>query len=133
MVETDAGKLQQILFNFLSNAIKFTPPDGEITVSADRVTRQDNSLGVRLAVADSGPGIPEDMRDMIFEKFRQLDASHTREHQGTGLGLAICRELAQMLGATVSVVSEPGRGATFFVDLPLAYRVPQPQPLMGEE
>jgi len=132
MIETDPGKLQQILYNFMSNAIKFTPPGGMVTLSADRVTRQDNSLGVRIAVADTGPGIPEDMRDMIFDKFRQLDASHTREYQGTGLGLAICRELAQMLGAHVSVVSEPGRGATFFVDLPLAYRVEQAQPLMGE-
>jgi len=131
MIETDPGKLQQILYNFLSNAVKFTPEGGTITVSADRVTRQDNSLGVRLAVADTGPGIPEDMQDVIFEKFRQIDAGHTREHTGTGLGLAICRELAQMLDATVSFVSEPGRGATFFVDLPLVYARDEPQPLMA--
>ncbi|MHC4992931.1 MAG: sensor histidine kinase, partial [Planctomycetota bacterium] len=102
LIETDPGKLQQILFNFLSNAIKFTTAGGAVTVSADRVTRQDNSLGVRLAVSDNGPGIPEDMQDVIFEKFRQIDSSHTREHPGTGLGLAICKELAEMLGATVS-------------------------------
>jgi signal transduction histidine kinase len=131
LVESDPGKLQQILYNFLSNAIKFTPPGGSITLSADRVTRQDNSLGVRLAVADTGPGIPEDMMDAIFEKFRQIDAGHTREHAGTGLGLAICRELAEMLGATVSFVSDPGRGATFFVDLPLAHQPDEAQPLMG--
>ena len=92
---------------------------------------QDNALGVRIAVADTGPGIPEDMQDIIFEKFRQADAGHTREHRGTGLGLAICRELAKLLGATVSFVSEPGRGATFFVDLPLAHQPEQPQPLMA--
>jgi two-component system sensor histidine kinase BarA len=131
VIETDPGKLQQIIYNFLSNAIKFTPEGGTITISADRVTRQDNSLGVRLAVADTGAGIPEDMQDVIFEKFRQIDAGHTREHAGTGLGLAICRELAQMLGATVSFVSEPGRGATFFVDLPLVYQPDEPQPLMA--
>jgi two-component system sensor histidine kinase BarA len=131
VIETDPGKLQQILYNFLSNAVKFTPEGGTITVSADRVTRQDNSLGVRLAVADTGPGIPEDMQDVIFEKFRQIDAGHTREHTGTGLGLAICRELAQMLDASVSFVSEPGRGATFFVDLPLVYARDEPQPLMA--
>jgi two-component system sensor histidine kinase BarA len=130
-IETDPGKLQQILYNFLSNAIKFTPNGGTVTISADRVTRQDNSAGVRLAVADTGPGIPYDMQDVIFEKFRQIDASHTREHAGTGLGLAICRELAQMLGATVSFVSEPGRGATFFVDLPLVHQPAAPQPLMS--
>jgi len=82
-------------------------------------------------VADTGPGIPEDMQDVIFEKFRQVDAGHTREHTGTGLGLAICRELAQMLDAAVSFVSEPGRGATFFVDLPLVYQRDEPQPLMA--
>jgi signal transduction histidine kinase len=130
-IETDPGKLQQILYNFLSNAIKFTPEGGTITISADRVTRQDNSAGVRVAVADTGPGIPEDMQDAIFEKFRQIDSSHTRTHAGTGLGLAICRELAEMLGAAVSFVSEPGRGATFYVDLPLAYQPVEPQPLMG--
>jgi two-component system, NarL family, sensor histidine kinase BarA len=131
MIETDPGKLQQILYNFLSNAIKFTPASGAVTISADRVTRQDNTLGVRLAVTDTGPGIPYDMQDVIFEKFRQIDASHTREHAGTGLGLAICRELAQMLGATVSFVSEPGRGATFFVDLPLTHQPQAPQSLMS--
>jgi signal transduction histidine kinase len=131
VVESDPGKLQQILYNFLSNAIKFTPEEGTITISADRVTRQDNTLGVRLAVSDSGPGIPADMQDVIFEKFRQIDAGHTRVHAGTGLGLAICRELAQMLGATVSFVSEPGRGATFFVDLPLTHQPDEPQPLMA--
>jgi signal transduction histidine kinase len=130
VIETDPGKLQQILYNFLSNAIKFTPGNGTVTISADRVTRQDNSLGVRISVADTGPGIPYDMQDVIFEKFRQIDASHTREHAGTGLGLAICRELAQMLSATVSFVSEPGRGATFFVDLPLTHQPQAPQPLM---
>jgi signal transduction histidine kinase len=131
MIETDPGKLQQILYNFLSNAIKFTPAGGSITISADRVTRQDNSLGVRVAVSDTGPGIPEDMQDVIFDKFRQLDASHTREHAGTGLGLAICRELAELLGATVSFVSKPGEGAKFFVDLPQAHQPDEPQALMA--
>ena len=131
VVETDPGKLQQILYNFISNAIKFTPPGGVITLSADRVTRPDNSFGVRLAVADTGPGIPEDMQDAIFEKFRQIDAGHTREHAGTGLGLAIPRDLAQKLSAAVSFVSEPGRGATFFVDLPLTPQPDDPQQLMA--
>lgn len=130
MVETDPGKLQQILYNFLSNAVKFTPQGGTVTITADRVKRQDNSVGVRLGVADTGPGIPYDMQESIFEKFRQVDASHTREHAGTGLGLAICRELAELLGASVSLVSEPGRGATFFVDLPLTYQAESSLPLM---
>ncbi|MCA9297403.1 MAG: hypothetical protein KC983_12820, partial [Phycisphaerales bacterium] len=94
-------------------------------------TRQDNSLGVRIAVADTGPGVPEDMQDLIFEKFRQGDSSHTRAHSGTGLGLAICRELAELLNSELSFVSEPGRGATFFVDVPQHHQPPQPKSLMG--
>ena len=131
MIETDPGKLQQILYNFLSNAIKFTPSGGTVSTTADRLARQDKSPGVRLGVPDTGPGIPYDQQDTIFEKFRQLDASHTRRHAGTGLGLAICRELADLLGASVSLVSEPGRGATFFVDVPLTHQPDQPQPLMA--
>jgi signal transduction histidine kinase len=131
MIETDPGKLQQILYNFLSNAIKFTPTGGTVTIAADRLARQGRSPGVRLAVSDTGPGIPYDLQDAIFEKFRQADASHTREHAGTGLGLAICRELAGLLGATVSLVSEPGHGATFYVDLPLTHQPEEPRPLMA--
>jgi signal transduction histidine kinase len=129
-VETDPGKLQQILYNFLSNAIKFSPRQETVTITAERVTRQDQSQGVRIGITDRGPGIPDDMQDVIFEKFRQLDASHTRQHAGTGLGLAICRELAEMLGATVSVISEPGHGATFYVDLPVTHQPSRLQPLM---
>ena len=86
---------------------------------------------MRVSVSDTGPGIPYDMQDAIFEKFRQGDQGHTREHAGTGLGLAICRELAELLAASVSLVSEPGRGATFFVDLPLRHQPLEPQPLMS--
>jgi len=129
-VETDPGKLQQILYNFLSNAIKFSPEGAEVQVAAERIKRQDGAQGVRVSVQDQGPGIPEDMQDLIFEKFRQIDASHTRQHTGTGLGLAICKELAEMLGASVSFTSKPGKGATFFVDLPLAPQPHAPRPLM---
>jgi signal transduction histidine kinase len=129
VVETDPGKLQQILYNFMSNAIKFTPEGGSIVVSVDQL--EDPDSGVRVAVADTGPGIAPDMQEMAFEKFRQLDASHTREHAGTGLGLAICKELAELLGASVGLESRPGHGATFFVDLPLTHRPRAPQPLMG--
>jgi signal transduction histidine kinase len=130
-VETDPGKLQQILYNFLSNAIKFTPSGGTVTVTADRVSRDDRSPGLRIGVSDTGPGVPYDQQEAIFEKFRQVDAGHTRQHSGTGLGLAICRELAELLGARVSLVSNPGHGATFFVDLPLTFQSDASQPLMS--
>src|SRR5690606_990095 len=87
VVETDPGKLQQILYNFLSNAMKFSPENAIVTVAAERITRPDGTHGVRIGVSDQGPGIPYDMQDIIFEKFRQVDASHTRAHKGVGLGL----------------------------------------------
>ena len=129
-VETDAGKLQQILFNFLSNAIRFSQQEGGIVIAVHRVSRQEGAPGIRISVTDEGPGVPYDMQDVIFEKFRQVDASHTRAHSGTGLGLAICRELASLLGATVSLVSEPGHGATFSVEIPSAWQNEDLQPLM---
>jgi signal transduction histidine kinase len=129
-IDTDAGKVQQILYNFLSNAIKFSPEGSTVTVFAGRSVRGDGSPGIRIGVIDEGPGIPEDMQDTIFEKFRQVDASHTRQHSGTGLGLAICRELAEILGATVALVSKPGKGATFSLELPMAWRAKELPPLM---
>ncbi|MFO0873350.1 MAG: ATP-binding protein [Phycisphaerales bacterium] len=131
VVETDPGKLQQILYNFLSNAIKFSPSGATITIAADRVARDDAGTGVRISVIDRGPGIPYDQQETIFRRFRQLEASHTRKHGGTGLGLAICRELGDLLGATVSVVSQPGKGAAFAVELPVVYKPKEMQPLMG--
>jgi signal transduction histidine kinase len=128
-VETDPGKLQQILYNFLSNAIKFSPPGSTIRIEAVRTTLESRPA-VRISIVDQGPGIPFDLQETVFEKFRQIDASHTRSHGGTGLGLAICRELAQILGCTVGLISEPGRGATFFVTVPLMYRVRERKPLL---
>jgi signal transduction histidine kinase len=131
-VETDPGKVQQVLYNLLSNAIKFTPEEGTVTVTADRIIDGTTTTGVSLTVTDTGPGIPDDMRDLVFEKFRQIDASHTREHSGTGLGLAICRELAEMLQADLSLVSAPGFGASFRLILPIVYRPPKPRSLMDQ-
>jgi signal transduction histidine kinase len=115
IIETDASKLQQVLYNFLSNAIKFSPPGGRIDLAAERVED-----GVRIAVTDRGPGIPPDKQSVIFEKFRQLDASVTRQHSGTGLGLAISKELTTLLGGAIGVNSLPGAGSTFWVMLPIA-------------
>ncbi|MFM7051852.1 MAG: ATP-binding protein [Planctomycetota bacterium] len=130
-VETDAGKLQQILYNFMSNAIKFSPEDTRVVIDAREVDLGGGARGIRVSVVDQGPGIPLDMQDRVFEKFRQVDASHTRVHSGTGLGLAICRELAERLGARVGLASEPGRGATFYVEIPLVFEGRQLEPLMG--
>jgi two-component system sensor histidine kinase BarA len=117
---TDRGKVRQILFNLLSNAIKFTPEEGAVTL---RVAREDQEQ-VRLMVRDTGPGISPEQQALIFDKFRQIDQSATREHTGTGLGLAIARELTRLLGGDIGVESHPGEGSTFWVLLPIA--TPEP-------
>ncbi len=111
---SDSGKIKQVLYNLLSNAIKFTPTGGAISLRAERA----DSQSVRLTVTDTGPGISPEQRAVIFEKFRQLDSSETREHEGTGLGLSITKELVHMLGGTIDLESDPGQGATFVVTLP---------------
>ncbi|MCH8967261.1 MAG: HAMP domain-containing protein, partial [Planctomycetes bacterium] len=114
-LHSDSGKIKQILYNLLSNAVKFTPTGGSIGLSVAGAPAD----SVRLTVQDSGPGIPKEEHEVVFQKFRQLDASQTREHAGTGLGLAITRELVHTLGGTISLQSEPGHGATFIVTLPV--------------
>ena len=111
----DIGKLQQILTNLVSNAIKFTPEGGRVTLEIDVEGPQ-----VVFVVRDTGVGIAPEDQDLVFEKFRQAGNIMTREHGGTGLGLSIVRELAKLLGGEVSLQSELGRGSTFTVRLPVA-------------
>ncbi len=120
IVQTDGGKLQQILYNLLSNAIKFTPPGGTVTLFSEVTCCNGGAEQVTLAVADSGPGIPEADQAHIFEKFYQADGTLTRQAAGAGLGLAICKELANLLQAKLTLTSEPGHGATFTLTLPIA-------------
>jgi len=107
----DPDRLRQILLNLLGNAIKFTD-QGRVSIS---VRREPAADGVRLlfAVRDSGVGIPADKQDVIFDAFRQADGSTTRKYGGTGLGLAICSRLVELMGGSIWVESEPGRGSTF--------------------
>ena len=113
-ITSDSGRIQQILYNLLSNAVKFTPDGGLVEL----MLRETEDHGVRIAVRDTGIGIPPEKLSLVFEKFRQLDESMTREHSGTGLGLAISRELVALLGGTIEVQSEAGKGSTFTVVLP---------------
>jgi two-component system sensor histidine kinase BarA len=114
IMNTDPPKLQQVLYNFLANAIKFSPTGGLIELRAE--------LGpdgqINISVSDQGPGIEPDKQSLIFEKFRQIDGSVTRQHSGTGLGLAISKELTQLLEGSIGVRSNPGEGATFWIVLP---------------
>ncbi|UCC22851.1 MAG: HAMP domain-containing protein [Planctomycetota bacterium] len=112
---TDVGKVQQILYNFLSNAVKFTAERGRIEIRANMLDDQT----VRIAVTDTGCGIAEPDREKIFEKFRQADGSITRGSAGSGLGLAISKELATMLAGTIGMESEAEKGSTFWLDIPV--------------
>lgn len=139
MIRTDGKKLQQIVFNFLSNAVKFTDPEekagraGLVTLRAEKFVAggpgEDPTERVRISVIDNGPGIPPDEQRKIFDKFYRMEKGHTREHAGTGLGLAISRELATVLQGEVQLVSDVGRGSMFSLILPLAIdpaRTPEP-------
>jgi len=112
-ISFDADKVEMIAANLLSNALKFTPDGGRIVVRAR------TEVGVVIfEVEDNGPGIPQDQRGLIFDRFHQVDSSLTRKEEGTGLGLALARELARLHGGDVVVESEVGRGSVFRVTLP---------------
>ncbi|MBF0288845.1 MAG: PAS domain S-box protein [SAR324 cluster bacterium] len=114
LIDSDRTKLNQILMNLTSNAIKFTPPHKKVEINA---YRQDHQL--LLEVRDYGIGIPEDRHETIFDAFEQLDASATRHHGGTGLGLAITKKMVELLGGNISLKSQIARGSSFHVRIPL--------------
>jgi PAS domain S-box-containing protein len=114
--ETDAEHLSRILLNVLSNAFKVTPEGGVVRCSVEREPGAERAL---IEVADSGPGIPVHQREVIFERFRQLDGGPTREVPGTGLGLSIVRDLVDLLHGEVDVDTAPEGGALFRIALPV--------------
>jgi len=120
---TDTGKLEQILYNFLSNAVKFTPQRGRVEIRAWMLDEKT----VRVAVSDTGCGIADADKEKIFEKFRQADGSLTRQSTGSGLGLAISKELATLLAAEIGLESEPSKGSTFWLDMPVSLSKDQSQ------
>ena len=112
----DANRLQQVVWNLLANAIKFTPAKGRIGVKVEHAGRY-----ARLCVSDSGQGIRPEFLPFIFDRFRQADGTSTRQHGGLGLGLAIVRQLVELHGGTIKAESAgEGKGATFLIQLPLA-------------
>ena len=111
----DPDRLQQVVWNLLMNAVKFTPRNGRVQLYLRRVTSH-----VEIVVSDDGPGIPPEVLPFIFEPFRQGDSSSTRAHSGLGLGLALVRHLVDLHGGSVTAQSDgAGKGATFVVRLPL--------------
>ena len=115
LVCVDRLRLVQVLTNLLSNSCKFAPVHTTVEVSTIR-----GDGCVRICVHDSGPGIPDEFRSSIFEKFSQADASDTRSRGGTGLGLAISKELVERMGGSIGFDTTLGVGTTFFIDLPVA-------------
>ncbi|MCH8531041.1 MAG: PAS domain-containing protein [Saccharospirillum sp.] len=113
-VNVDAGRLEQVLANLLSNAAKFSP-EGEAVQTEVRVEKDQ----VKVTVKDRGPGIAASFRPRLFEKFSQADASDRRSKSGTGLGLAISKELIEQMGGSIGVYSVEGQGAEFYIELPL--------------
>jgi len=115
-VTADGGRLQQVVWNLLTNAIKFTPRGGQVEVLVQRVNSH-----VELSVSDNGLGIPASFLPLVFDRFSQRDGSSTRAHGGLGLGLAICKQLVELHAGTIRVSSPgEGHGSTFTVQLPIS-------------
>ena len=118
-ITCDTQRLQQMVWNLLTNAVKFTPDNGSVEISYERM---DNS--VCITVSDTGNGIEPEFLPLVFDRFRQADSSSTRTHHGLGLGLAIVRHLAELHGGNVSVKSDgPGKGSVFSIVLPITLAV----------
>lgn len=131
IIKADKIKFKQILYNILSNGVKFTPEGGEITLSAEMLDTNCSSpilekvhsyLGaekcLKISVADSGIGIREEDQERVFSEFEQVDSSHSRKYEGTGLGLALTKKLVELHGGAIFVESEEGKGSTFTVIIP---------------
>jgi len=117
IVVGDAARLQQVIWNLLSNSVKFTPSGGSISITMDEASRET----VRIAVKDTGAGIARKFLPYVFERFRQGDSSSTRAHGGLGLGLSIVRSIVELHGGAVEAFSEgDGLGSTFTITLPVA-------------
>ncbi|MCC5845310.1 MAG: response regulator [Verrucomicrobia bacterium] len=117
-VKGDSLRIRQILINLIGNAIKFTD-NGHVSTRVECEGEDENSAIIRFIVSDTGPGIPNDRIQSLFEEFTQLDGSFVRRHEGSGLGLAIVKRLADLMKGKIDVESTPGRGSRFIVTLPL--------------
>ena len=126
-INSDPRKLQQILVQLLTNALKFTEK-GVVEVTIATIIEQTGAF-LKIAVSDTGIGIDKNDQDIIFEGFRQLDGSSRRRFGGTGVGLSLCNKLAAALGGKIAVKSELGLGSVFSLFLPLTVGMRYPEPM----
>ncbi|NLM42614.1 MAG: PAS domain-containing sensor histidine kinase [Clostridiales bacterium] len=110
----DPDQIERIMHNLISNAIKFTKPGGRISIYI-----KDKGNSVVIGVKDTGIGIPKEKQHIIFERFRQIDKSLTREHEGSGIGLSLVKSLVELHKGNISLISEPGCGSEFIIELPV--------------
>ncbi|MFZ5519154.1 MAG: hybrid sensor histidine kinase/response regulator transcription factor [Candidatus Zhuqueibacterota bacterium] len=119
LAQVDREKMENIIYNLISNALKFTPKDGKVTVSVNSNTLPNSESRIEIKVSDTGIGIPADRLDNIFDRFYQVDDSYVHEHEGSGIGLALTKELVGLHSGEIFVNSEPGVGSIFTVLLPV--------------
>ncbi|MDO8366983.1 MAG: ATP-binding protein [Saprospiraceae bacterium] len=127
VMDYDEVKIQHIMYNLLSNALKFTGPGGSVVLLTSQLENNGQPV-LSLRVSDTGIGIPEDQLAHIFDRFYQADSSHTRKGEGTGIGLTLTKELVEMMGGSITVASSPGEGTTFTLLFPVRLDAATPKP-----
>jgi signal transduction histidine kinase/DNA-binding response OmpR family regulator len=128
---SDELRLSQVLINLLTNAVKFTPPSGTITLKIRETPSGTDKSVLRITVQDTGIGVPDEQKARLFDSFEQADAGTTRKYGGTGLGLAICKKIINLMDGEIWVESEPGKGARFIFEIEICWGARRESPPFG--